>query len=288
MPIQISNQATLTYRYGLNTGSAASNIATATLQGPLSIEKTSLDASYRAGTELTYILMIANNGSMPLSNASIADDLGTFSLPGPVDVRPLSYIGPARLYVNGAFQAELAPETASESVTFALPELPANAVAMLIYKVRVNEYAPLWEGSTIVNNAVGTAVGLCEPAVSSYAITIDSYADVRILKTMSPDPVTDGNTLTYAFNIYNYGNVGAEEIVLRDAFAPAPLTVAVTVDGVPVGSSQFSYLEGVFRLPRADGGAAYAVPAATFTQDPQTGFITVNPGHMLVTVSGII
>ena len=50
----------------------------------------------------------------------------------------------------------------------------------------------------------------------------------------------------------------------------------------------FRYNEGHFIYPQACSGMAPSVPAASFTQDPETGFVAVNPGMMLLTVTGII
>ena len=61
---QITNQANLSFRYGNATGSAVSNIATATLLDPLSVEKTSVDVTYRADDRLTYVLSLQNNGDV--------------------------------------------------------------------------------------------------------------------------------------------------------------------------------------------------------------------------------
>ena len=109
MATQILNQATLTYHYGENTGTASSNIATTTLQGPLAATKNSLSTEYRPGEELTYILTLSNGGGVALTNVQIVDDLATYVIAGPVSVTPLTYVGPSKLYVNGTLCQQYHP-----------------------------------------------------------------------------------------------------------------------------------------------------------------------------------
>ena len=39
---------------------------------------------------------------------------------------------------------------------------------------------------------------------------------------MSPNPIADGDTITYTFTIHNYGNTPATDVVLTDRFDPEP------------------------------------------------------------------
>ncbi|HWQ59352.1 MAG TPA: hypothetical protein VN540_10065 [Clostridia bacterium] len=288
MSTQIANQAVLTYRCGTNDCSVASNIATTQLRGPLSVTKLALGDSYRAGEALTFLLLLENVGVSQLTNIELADDLGAFTLPGPVQVTPLDCAGRALLFVDGALRAELTPVANDSGAVFALGSLPAGSRALIFYRARVNSYAPLATGSTITNNVVAAAPGISEPVLATCTLTVADYADVSILKAMSPNPLTEGGALTYAFTIYNYGNSPAEDLVLSDQFSPVPLTIAVALDGAPVGSACFSYNEGNFVYPQACSGMTPSVPAASFSQDPATGFVAINPGMMLLTVSGII
>lgn len=288
MSTQIANQAILSYRCGETACSVASNIATASLRGPLSARLAALETTYRAGQELALYLMLENVGSSALSNIALADDLGAFTLPGPATVIPLDIVGTVRLFIDGRFIAHLTPEFAGDGARFSILSLPAGANALVLYKARVNSFAPLATGSTITVNAVATAPGISEGVLCSLTLTVADYADVSILKAMSPNPVVEGGALTCQFTIYNYGNSPAEGLVLSDQFSPAPLTISVAADGAPINNACFRYNEGHFIYPQACSGMAPSVPAASFTQDPETGFVAVNPGMMLLTVTGII
>lgn len=289
MAIQISNQARLTFTYGASSGSAASNIATTTLEGPLSARKRVLEDGFRAGEELTYTISISNTGATALTNVTVADDLGAYMpVGGTVQVVPLTYVGPAELYTNGVFTSVLTPVVSAEGVSFTVPSIPAGGNVLILYLVQVNDSAPIEAGSTIENTATVSAAGISEPVTTSAVLAAEDYADVRILKAMSPDPVTEGSTLTYTFTIYNYGNTAAENVVLTDAFDPAPTNITVTVDGNAVPTTDYSYIDGVLTLPAESTAYELIVPAATFTRDPETGVLAVDPGVTTVVVEGMI
>ncbi len=286
MATQITNRAQLTFQYGTLTGSVFSNVATTTLQGPLTIEKTSLGEQYNGQSDITYILSLSNTTCRPITDIVINDDLGSYTVAGTSNlVTPLDYIGPAALYINGTFVNYLQPRIGQNSITFNVGNLGEDDNAIIIYKTRVNEYAPLVPASSITNTAVVTADGIAESSSASNTVNIGSYADVSIVKTMTPDPVQSGETLTYNFSLYNYGNTPATNVVLTDVLSPAPVITSVSVNGNALSPSEYSYIGGTLTLPT--GTNTLTIPAATFTQNAN-GVITTVPGLVTVTVVGTI
>ena len=105
MATTILNQATVTFHFGADTGEATSNVATATLLDVLTAAKNSIQTTYQRNQILTYSISVENTGTAAMTNVTAVDDLGTYTIAGPVYVTPLTYIGPAALYINGVFEA---------------------------------------------------------------------------------------------------------------------------------------------------------------------------------------
>lgn len=282
----ITNQASIAYRYNDRTASAVSNIATATLNDPLSVEKVSLETVYRPGDEITYVITVTNSGLSALAGVSVTDDLGTYTV-GNTTVTPLTYTGPAIFFIDGVYGGNATPTVGADGISFGPITLGAGSVAQVIYKATVNGNAPITEGGQITNTVTATASGSA-PVSDSNTITVDSYADVTITKTMTPSDVSEGDALTYTFVISNFGNAEATDIVLTDAFDPAPQNITVQLNGTAVPATDYDYVNGVLTLPNGTSTTQLTLPPATVTVDPTTGEVVVTPSTLTVTVTGII
>ncbi len=279
----ITNQANLTYTYGATTASVLSNVATTEMIAALSAAKRVLDEAYRFQSDLTYILSFENGGSSAITNLPVLDNLGAYTpAGGTAPVQPLTYTGPAALYLDGVFSAELTPAVQEGGVLFTIPEIPAGSNALLLYKATVNGFAPLLSGSEIVNTA---SIGTTDPLTVSATVPVASYADVTITKEMAPDPVSAGDAMTVTFIIENRGNEEATDLVITDDFPLALSDVSVTVNGAPI--SDFTFEDHRLTLP-SGMQTTLSVPAAAFSQDPATGAVTAVPGRLTVVMTGTV
>ena len=286
MATQITNRATLTFQYGTLTGSAISNIASTTLQGPLTIEKNALAEQYNGQDDITYIISFSNTTNSTLTDVVITDNLGSYNICQSLAIAtPLDFEGPAALYINGSFVTYLQGITGPNSVSFNIGNLGSGDNALVIYRAKINDYALLTPFSSITNTAVVSANGITETATASATLEVGSYADVSIVKTMSPDPVSSGDLITYNFSLYNYGNTEARNVVLSDLFSPIPSITGITVNGTLISSNNYSYINGKLTLPT--GLYNLTIPAATYTQN-ENGFVSKVPGLTTVTVVGTI
>lgn len=284
----IENFATVRYTSGGVETVRVSNLAEVELESSALLTKTPLSPVYGEEDTLTYILSIQNTSAGTITNLRVEDNLGTFPF-GVTELTPLTYAGNEILLING--QNATADLTVDSSVDgaliFTVASLPAGATANIVYNARINEFAPLELDSTIVNTAILSADAECVAGEASATVTAIGGANVSVLKSMSPNPVVCGDTLTYTIRIYNYGNTPAENVQLTDVFDPAPENITVTRNGVPFPATDFTYENGVLTLP-ADTADADTVPAATFTRNPQTGEVTVTPGVVEYIITGRI
>ena len=281
----ITNQATLNYKYGRTSVSTVSNVTSATIGGSFEIEKTSLNSNYRIGQNLTYIVSFNNNGPA-LENITVSDDLGSYQFNN-ITLTPLNFVGPAQLFINGVFSENLTPIFIDNGISFFIDNLPTNANAQIIYQAVPNEFADSGCQSEITNTVTAQCECPCNtPATASHTISGECYADVRIAKSICPNPIICGEAVTYVFDISNYGNIPATDVVLTDTFTPPLTNLIVTLNGVELSQPDYSYNNGVLTIPGEDSTLDLTVPAATSNQNPNTGEYTVIPGKIQIIVKG--
>ena len=150
---------------------------------------------------------------------------------------------------------------------------------MVIYQAALTQFAPPATDSTITNQAVISGTGISSITVEE---TISALAEpiLNITKSISPVPVTENGALTYTFVIENRGNVPAapvDLIVITDQFNPILSDLTVTFNGTAwAEGTQYTYDQttGLFTTKAGE----ITVPAATFTQNADTGAWHQHPG----------
>ena len=280
-----TNQATLSY----NNITTNSNIVTGQLLEVLSATKTAVVDTYSAQDVVTYVVSIVNSGTTALTGLTVTDDLGAY-IQGGVTRYPLDYLpGSARLYINGVLQPAPSATTEPPLVISGI-NLPAGGNAILVYEARVNQFAPLPEGSTIDNTATVTGGGLSTPVEASATITAASQPQLTISKSLCPATIAENGQLTYTFVIQNSGSQPAtagDAVIVRDVFDPILEGITVTLDG-DVWAEGVNYTYDAATGEFATVAGQITVPAATYAQDPATGLWTIQPGVAVLTVTGTV
>lgn len=279
------NQATLSY----DGNTINSNIVTGEIVRELSAAKTAVVDTYRSDGEITYIISLVNSGSTTFSNLTVTDNLGAYSF-GTDTLVPLTYVEDSvKYYVNGVLQAAPAVSTTPD-LEFSGINVPASGNAIIVYAVRVNEFAPLGTDGAINNEISVNGDLLAEPIVAEETVNAFNEAELEITKSLSPQNVPINGQLTYTFVISNSGNVSVpatSNAVVTDVFDPILSDIVVVLNGTTLTSpDNYTYNEATGEFATVPG--VITVPAATQTQNPETGIWTTIPAESTLTVTGRI
>lgn len=276
------NQATLSY----SGGTVNSNITSGELVEVLSATKTAVVDEYSQGSDITYVVNIVNSGDIAFTGLNITDNLGAYEFNNET-LQPLDYVeGSVKYFVNGVLQADPAVNDGPPLVISGI-NVPAQGVVTIIYAATANNFAP--PTGTIENTAVISGGGITELTVSE-TVTAQSEPRLNITKSLSPTTVTENGQLTYTFVIQNTGNreaVATDNVIITDTFNPILSDITVTYNGTPwTEGVNYTYDEatGLFRTTVG----SITVPAATYTQDAETGNWIIDPGVATITVTGTV
>ncbi len=280
------NQATLSY--GGNT--VNSNITEAELLSGLTLTKTAITATYTQGGNVVYSVTLTNTGSSAYNGLVLTDDLGSYTLAGGGTAVPLDYVdGSLVYYLDGVAQPE-PTVTSVGNLEISGINIPAGSTATFIYEARANEFAPVAAGSTIVNTVTtdgGVGVG---ELTASATVTVNEGPALTIAKAVCPAVLTDNGQLTYTLIVQNLGNtpiVATDGVIISDLFNPILSDITVTLNGEELAEGTgYSYNEATGEFATLDG--VVTVPAATYTQDPDTGAVTTTPGVAVLTITGTV
>lgn len=285
MATQINNVASATYGYGRDSqASAVSNIATTSLIEDYAISgtKTPLKQEFRPGENITYQIYVRNDGTEPLYNVTISDDLGGVG-------SPLSYIlGTASLNIDGS-NSPIIP-TSVNPLTFVLPSpFDAGSQATVTFIMRVSagldstvESITNTASVTANEGSASGAVISITPALTS-TITLEDFALLTINKAVSADEISPNEIFSYTISLENTGNLDANGVVVTDVL-PSGFTVnsiTALTNGVittyNAGEYSVDVTTNTLTLP-VGAGPEITVPAATSTET----------GLTVITVTGSI
>ena len=282
---QFTNQATLSW----GTTVTNSNIAVGEILEVISATKTAINATYGQNDNITYIISIINSGSSSFNNLTLTDNLGTYELNGNL-LTPLEYTdGTLRYYINGILQPSPAVVQNANSIVVNGINVPAGGNAMLIYEVSTNAFAPLNADGEITNTATISGMGIT-PVIAEETVNAEARPNLTITKSISPVPVAEGETVTYTFLIQNTGNtplVATDDAVITDLFDPILSNITATFNGVTwTEGTEYNYNQQTGFFETVEGQVT--VPAATFSQNTNTGVWSITPGTSTLIVTGTI
>ena len=278
-----TNQASMTY----SGRTVLSNIVSGEIAEPLVITKTALNQAYSVDDPITFVVTITNSGQTPITDLTLTDDLGAYEF-GTETLTPLDYTpGAIMMIINGVVQPT-PTVTSQDPLTVTGVTVPAGGNTVIVYETAPNSFAPREAGETITNTVSAASVEKAVSITAGETVTVETAAELNVIKTLSPTSVASDSQVTYTFVIENTGNSGApNDTVLSDTFEPALTGLVVSFNGTTwTEGIEYDYDETTGILTTTAG--SITVPAATFTQDPDTGEIVADPGEATLTVTGTL
>ncbi|HYL61358.1 MAG TPA: C25 family cysteine peptidase [Candidatus Methylomirabilis sp.] len=202
-PVLTNNSATVQTTVGLAT------------TADLSITKIASPNPVIAGNNITYTVVVTNNGAAAASTVAFTDAIPmntTFVSATPV---------PAAGWTCGV---------ASGSLTCSNPLVAAGASTTFTVVVTVNAGTA---AGTVITNTANVSSATTDPnpnnnsATATVVVATAGQADLSVTSAASPNPVTDGNNITYAQSVTNNG--------------PAASGTATFTDAIPAGTTFVSF-----------------------------------------------
>ena len=249
-----------------------SDTETTTVSGSadLVVTKTDSPDPVTAGEDITYTIVVTNNGPSDAQNVTLTDLLPA----GTTFVSATQTSGPAfnlDATVPGTLTATRATFAASASATFTVVATVSPATP---------------NGATITNVANVTST-TSDPMPANNTATettkVNSSADLEVTKSGSPDPVTAGEDITYAITLDNAGPSDAQTVVLSDVLPAGTTFVSFSQDSGPAFT---------LTTPPVGGTGAVTATIATFAAGASASFtlvVTVNASTLDgTTISNVV
>ena len=229
-----------------NTGNnyaTASTVVANAGQADLAVTSTGSPNPVTPGNNITYTQSITNNGPTAITASATTTVTFTDVLPT-INTSPVTSTTLAAAVVAPAGWTCTAPAVGSTgTVTCTLnvgQTLAVGAVVNFPLVVKVPVATP---AGSIVTNSPTIASSVTDPYTANNTATVTtvvaspSQADVSIVKTAAPEPVTQGTNLTYTLTVNNAGPAVAQNVVVSD---PIPAQVSYTSVSTTMGSCNYS------------------------------------------------
>ena len=239
-----------------NSATAADVVALAT-QADLVVTNSPLPTSVAAGSNVTYTQTVNNKGPAAASGA-------TFTQVTPANTNFRSITPPAG-WNCGTVPAVGGTGTITCTAT---GTLAVNSTGTFTLVLQVNSGTP--SGTNITETATATATNIVpsittNTASATVVVANANSADLAIVKTATPNPVTEGTALTYSLVVTNNGPAPATNVTVTDTL---PSTVTYLQSTTTQGSCSEAGGSVTCLLGTMANGASATVTILTIPGQP--------------------
>jgi uncharacterized repeat protein (TIGR01451 family) len=201
-----------------NTVSAADVVATAT-QADLVATNVATPTSVTAGSNITYTQGVTNDGPAAATGA-------TFTQTTPLNTTFQSITPPAGWTCITPAVGAVGVITCTDGSNLAVN---ASASFSLVLQVAPNTPTGTNIAETVIASSTNIVPSLTNNSATATVVVADvNSADVAIVKTATPNPVLEGDILTYTLTVTNNGPASATNATATDTLPSAVTYLSVT------------------------------------------------------------
>ncbi len=284
MPNEKINPTSVTFEYGKNKSETVlSNWTGFTNTQSLTINKSCLSKSYFLEDKIAYIIDIKNNSDIPIFNVEIKENMGRIKKADNSDVyAPLKYADTFRYYLNGNIMDIAPPKTYSDKIIFEIEAIPALSTACIMYVAKITDNAPLEAKSSITNISSVIIPSTGKTLESSHTINVREIADIKTIKQIKN---YSASGITYSIFIYNYGNIPAKNVTIKDQLENTFSSINIKVGSKNLNSTDYSITTtNDLQIPSYGSKYSISVPEAKFIRDEKSKKLGIIPGVVEATI----
>lgn len=277
MPNEKITAASVTFEYGNDkSGTAISNSTDFMSIESVALEKFCLAEDYFLGDKIAYIIDIKNNSEIPLFNIKVKEDMGKPKCAdGSDSYTPLKYASAFRYYINGNISPGTEPKIYSDQIIFEIGAIPALSAVTIIYSAEITENAPLKAESSITNGSSLIIPSTGKTLSASHTIKVREVADIKTIKQIRK---SYGAGVTYSISIYNYGNIPAKNVIIKDKIEHTSSNLNIKIGSKLLSASEYSLTSNELQIPSYGSKYSVSVPEAKFIKDEISGKFGIIPG----------
>jgi uncharacterized repeat protein (TIGR01451 family) len=202
-----------------NTATASDVVATNT-QADLVVTNVASPTSVSPGSNVSYTQQVTNNGPAAAASPSFSETTPPNTTFQSVSI-PSGWTCPTLPAVGGTGTI-----TCNDGTS-----LGSGSNASFTVVLQVNSNTP--SGTSITDTATATATNIVPSLTSNTAsatvlVASSSSADMAIVKTATPNPVTEGTPLTYTLTVTNGGPASATTVTVQDALPSTVMYLGYT------------------------------------------------------------